>query len=327
MEKLDYRLRKAELDLQFLCKCDDSNVIPNFLNFRLANRHLKYSSTYTLCQLNLLREEISQKKCTLRSLQKEFSSLKVSSQNELNLINFAHVSTLFFGINEKVLKSKSLVQQKKFYKLLQESKTENDLKKVIFNFSKYALSNTEKKLLAKGLNFFLRPKQLKYADYLVYFEFYRDICNLEILSNEDLDFVKTKTKETTLSSFRQYNKNPQQNLSKEELAALANLSKNKDIVIQKSDKGNSAVIVDKDTYIKRMENLLSDQRKFEKVTLKNDTFLNFVVNQESITDTIFKKLVDSNSISKEMCKFVKPVGTRAGIMYGNCKVHKQQVDG
>ena len=28
-----------------------------------------------------------------------------------------------------------------------------------------------------------------------------------------------------------------------------------------------------------------------------------------------------------MCKFIKPVGTRPGIMYGNCKVHKQQVDG
>ena len=76
-----------------------------------------------------------------------------------------------------------------------------------------------------------------------------------------------------------------------------------------------------------MENLLSDQRKFEKVTLKNDAFLNFAVNQEKHIGTIFEKLVDSNSMSKEMRKFVKPVGTRPGIMYGNCKVHKQQVDG
>ena len=97
-------------------------------------------------------------------------------------------------------------------------------------------SDIEKKLLAKGLNFCLTPKKLNYADCLVHFElFYRDICNLEILFNEDLDFVKTKAKETALSSFRQYNKNPQQNISKEELAALANLSKNKDMVIQKSD--------------------------------------------------------------------------------------------
>ena len=104
LKNLDYRLRKAKLDLQFLCKCDDSNVVPNFLNFRLANSHLKYSSTYRLCQINLLREEICQKKYTLKSLQKEFSSLKVSLPNELNLIDFAHVSILFFGINDNVLK-------------------------------------------------------------------------------------------------------------------------------------------------------------------------------------------------------------------------------
>ena len=115
---------------------------------------------------------------------------------------------------------------------------------------------------------------------MVHFElFYRDIRYLEILSNEHLGFLKTKTKETAFSSFREYNKNLQQNLSKEELTALTNLSKNKDIIVQKSDKGNSVVIVDKDTYIKRMENLLSDQRKFEKVTLKNYAFLNSVVNQ------------------------------------------------
>ena len=44
LEKLHYRLRKTELHLQFLCKCDDNNVIPNFLNLRwqivILNIHL-----------------------------------------------------------------------------------------------------------------------------------------------------------------------------------------------------------------------------------------------------------------------------------------------
>ena len=53
--------------------------------------------------------------------------------------------------------------------------------------------------------FCLPPKQFKYAVCLAHFElFYRDIRNLGILSNEDLDLdVKKKTKETALSSFRQ----------------------------------------------------------------------------------------------------------------------------
>ena len=38
-------------------------------------------------------------------------------------------------------------------------------------------------------------KKLDYADYLVNFEFFfRDFDNLDILPNEDLDFIKVKTR-------------------------------------------------------------------------------------------------------------------------------------
>ena len=44
--KVYYRLRKAELDLDILCTCDDNNVVPDFLDFRVANNDLKHSSNY-----------------------------------------------------------------------------------------------------------------------------------------------------------------------------------------------------------------------------------------------------------------------------------------
>ena len=129
----------------------------------------------------------------------------------------------------------------------------------------------------KGLNFSLPPKYLDYADYLVNFElFYRNIRNLGTLSNKDLDFVKIRAKEAALSSYRNYNNNVPQHLSKEEFLALQNLRKNKNTVIQKSDKGNSIVVVDKADYL----NLLNDTPKFEKINLKNDKILNFVINQD-----------------------------------------------
>ena len=71
-EKIDYRLRKAELDLEFLVKCRDNNLISKFLNFRLANRSLRFSLTYAHCQSNLLLEEIRLKKSNVRVLGKEF---------------------------------------------------------------------------------------------------------------------------------------------------------------------------------------------------------------------------------------------------------------
>ena len=108
----------------------------------------------------------------------------------------------------------------------------HDPSEVIFNFPRYELSDCEKRLLAKGVNFSLSPKYLDYADYLVNFElFCRNICNFGILSNEDLHFVKTRIKEVALSSNRNYNNNVPQSLSKEKFLVLQNLCKNKNIVI------------------------------------------------------------------------------------------------
>ena len=45
--------------------------------------------------------------------------------------------------------------------------------------------------------------------------------SFSILSNEDLDFVKTRTKEAALSSYRNYNNNALQDLSKEEFLVTA----------------------------------------------------------------------------------------------------------
>ena len=207
-EKIDFRLRKAELDLEFLVKCRDNNVIPKFFNFRLANRSLRFSLTYAHCQPNLLLEEIRLKKSNVRVLKKEFENLRSSLQQQINSIDFSYICSKFLKIKDLRLKSNSVVQQKKFCNLLKEKRSMQNPEKVIFNFSKYALSDCEKSLLPKGLYFSIPCKKLYDVDYLVQFDlFFRDIHNLEILSNEDLDFVKAKTKETVLSSYRSYNKN------------------------------------------------------------------------------------------------------------------------
>ena len=102
----------------------------------------------------------------------------------------------------------------------------------------------------KGLSFSLPPKQLRYSDYLINFElFYRSIDNLKILSGDNLDFIKTRTKDTALTNFRNYNSNVPQHLSNEEFEALKTLSKNCDLLRQRAYKNNSLVIAEKDVYL------------------------------------------------------------------------------
>ena len=95
----------------------------------------------------------------------------------------------------------------------------------------------EKSLHREGLNFNIPSEKIHHADYLVNFQlFYRDIRNLQVLSTEDLDFIKTKTKDIPLPSFCTFAKvclvcnNMFQHLSKEEFDALKNLKTNKSLM-------------------------------------------------------------------------------------------------
>lgn len=107
------------------------------------------------------------------------------------------------------------------------------------------------------------PTYLDFAAYIDHFElFYRNIWNLDILSNEDLNCIKTRTKKIALSSYRKYNNGVPQHLSIDEFLASQNLRKNKDNGILKSDKRNSVVIVHETDYLDKMENLLHDACKF-----------------------------------------------------------------
>ena len=133
------------------------------------------------------------------------------------------------------------------------------------------MSDADKTLLTKGLNFALPPGDVKYADYLVSFEYlYRDIKNLEI-PPETRDLLKARIKDCAITSLDEYNKNiPPKNLTKEEFASLISLSKNVELVIQKSDKGNSVVLIDRNVYVDRIKELLSYTGKFNIVNCDKD---------------------------------------------------------
>ena len=59
-------------------------------------------------------------------------------------------------------------------------------------------------------------------------------------------------KKICLSSFENFKFKDELNITPEELKALKDLSSRKDLIIQKGDKGNSVVILNKSDYIKRM---------------------------------------------------------------------------
>ena len=133
--------------------------------------------------------------------------------------------------------------------------------------------------------------------------------------------VKAKLKDIAYSGYRSYNR-PDFLFSKEEIKSLENLRNCTNIVIVKQDKGNGIVILDKDDYNKKMEAILEDETKFQrldedpvKLTLQRENkvkrFLSTLKKSESITPATYEKLY--------------PTGSRIGILYGLPKIHKDNI--
>ena len=57
---------------------------------------------------------------------------------------------------------------------------------------------------------------------------------------------------------------------------------NKDIKIHKADKDNGVIIGnDNDAYKKKLNGIISDRSKFEKLDIQEENHLNFILNKEN----------------------------------------------
>ena len=113
--------------------------------------------------------------------------------------------------------------------------------------------------------------------------------------------LKSRLKDLTVSSFKTYN-SPRKpnNLTPEEFESLLKLSKNKNAVIQKSDKGNSVVLIDKILYTNGIKKLIDNPRKFEKLSFDANEQLNFIFYFEQIVIDILKEIKNKNQINEDL---------------------------
>ena len=168
---------------------------------------------------------------------------------------------------------------------------------------------------------------MNYADFMLPFELlYRDVNSLEV-SNLDKEFIKTRLRDSSFSSYKDTGKTLEKNLPKEEFDALKILLKNKDIIVQKADKGNTVVILNRKDYVCKMKNILNDMSKFQNIYIDHDKILNHLIHIENRVTDILKYVRGKKEIFIEQYKDLSPSGSRPGIMYGSAEVHKIVTDG
>ena len=329
LERTTIQLTKCNLDLDFLILCKTYNVIPRFLNFNLYRSELKKIKIYKDFQRKLLTNEINDKRRKIKLLNHDLENHRlIFTESILSNSLFENLFKYYFlnlieKTNRNIKEKFSSQQMKKLHSLgITNKLCPVNPEDVIFNFSSIQLTDREKFLLALGLNFNLPVYKINSKKYFLAFEKMLKILKDQNLSstynfNNVIDLTKSIANKFYYK-FKPYKIfNPV--INKDDIRILKNLSRNKNIVICKPDKGRGVVILDRIEYDKKMTDII-DTNKFKpiqddplKLSLRIEDKINYVINQAN-------KYLKTRH--KEPLKNVKPSGTTPGKMYGLPKIHK-----
>ena len=160
------------------------------------------------------------------------------------------------------------------------------------------ITDTEKVLLARGLNFSVPRRKLCFCDFLIPFEkLFRLIRNEDISpkSRMDTDFIKTRMKDIALTGFKSYTP-PKSIFSDDEHKVIKSLYDDDTIYLIKPDKGSGVVIINRADYKARMQDILSDKTKFD---LVDNTVLRETLTKETKNTNLLKELKQEEIISEQ----------------------------
>ena len=200
----------------------------------------------------------------------------------------------------------------------------SDSKKHISNLSDYSLSETETSVLGNGLEFCIPPQRINREELFAEFEIlHAQLARHDI--SDALEFNKLRARLSDLAYA--YSGSPIDHsdflLHREHFQALKSLRSNNDIFITKPDKGSGVVILNKKDYIQKMENILLDKEKFEK--LGDVETQDKTAKLEQKLQKRLLELVNSKVLTNEVYDRIRPTGSQRPQMYGLPKIHKPNV--
>ena len=140
----------------------------------------------------------------------------------------------------------------------------------------------------------VKPTSIEYLEFLLPFKLLFWDLKPENLHREDLSLMTARLLDTALSSYESISSDqrPSENIIASKFKAWRHLSKNKNIVIQKADKSNATVILDKISYISAIEEILNDHTKFSNLDILAGKEINYIKNLEKRITFDLKLLKD-----------------------------------
>ena len=188
-----------------------------------------------------------------------------------------------------------------------EKQASDKTKKWVINLSKTPLTREQERILAHGPKFIITPKETPVTEYIVATE---QACTK--IDQRKQDEFRVEVKRLLLQD---QNNKRQINVSKEELKALKELKLDTNRLILTANKVVALVVIDKQEYIKKAEDLLQES-SYKKI-IDDPT-----AKQKSKLISILKNIKADGGLKDELYRRLYPTGAGSTKFYGLPKIHK-----
>ena len=180
----------------------------------------------------------------------------------------------------------------------------------VINLSDTPLTPNQEKLLARGPKFVIKPKRPPIEEYITAIE---KTCPK--LDKGDADELRVEVKKALKKAL---NKKKTFNITKDENQALTELKRDKERVILTADKGVALVVMKKEDYIKKSEEILNTST-YKKIAEDPTS------KQKNKLISILKSIKTEGGLKEEEYRKMYPTGAVSPKYYGLPKIHKQGI--
>ena len=310
---------KEQWSLNFNKVCIQEGLLPTYTRFRIDPEAASTEQTKQY-RMYLIEREVSKGMDRLKILERERESclldIKQSDCDGEQLNNVLSALGLILGSSEKANKTRTLKKLNWLYhgrtvktRFLQFCI--NDNKDSFVNLSNYALTDDETRFLNLGFNCHLEPKYSKIFKKIELEVLYQNLLDLNSQGKISIspDLANLLSAEGT----KHRNVKSKAIITPELRTAAAKLKNNENVIIRKADKSSTYVILNKEDYLSKIDDILADSSKF-KVIHKNP--INEIKRRVN-------RLVETQNALQESRKLPKIIGDfTPGYLYGNVKTHK-----
>ena len=178
------------------------------------------------------------------------------------------------------------------------------------NLSDRPLSDSERSVLMKGLNFSVTPSKIPVDEI---------VAATELACNQLKDKSQAESLRNEVVKIVSKSKPPRSNISRAEREAIKALAKDDSIVILPADKGRTTVILNKQDYHNKVKALLDDTNTYEKLTSDPTRAI-----KNKLIQTL-KEWRKEERIPNYLYNQLYPTAENVPKFYGLPKIHKKDV--